>query len=504
MQGKMDFLKDKIARIANSFVFYDITEKNPVSTNSFLLLAQAINQNIYSKSNILISLQGFSQSQYISKFAKFLQYSGHTIYEFDTPTSTPFMVDEYAMKLHKLDYLFKITVDSTNSLVRVHLYNKDLKPLNSESLNNIYQIYIQNKPFNFKFSAQPLVRLDFERYVNILAGKEEILKPFVDIKPRYKTMSLLTHRNQQALKIMRKILTNYANEYRIKNRKISVKRLKIRLKLFKKTYSKLGITNVIHFDEINHMNSFFFVNNRYRFLDYHTLALVYLDFYLQEYKRAKFEVQKFKVLIPFDAPYRIKELLKQYSVQYSYFDENTYKDLLLDKSYVFAYNSQGFIANPKYSTEINNYYFFACLIWMLNSYANRNNLLNFKLEQIEQQFGRIKTITRTKKIKMYNNIALIRFCNYLAKQGNNKQFQHKIIGCWEGNRFYLFSASNEKKHQIIFYYDFEKLELKAEIRFCMSYKYKNHFSVFDWVKALKYIQKTFSNFKIFIDKKIAK
>ncbi|WP_029608932.1 MAG5620 family putative phospho-sugar mutase [Mycoplasma simbae] len=495
-------VKDKLILCNHAFVFTNKSDKDPVSLYSFLLLAQAISENIKAKSKILVSMEGFGQGQYISKIARYLQYRNHLVYTYDKHTSVPLMVDEFCVKNYNLDYVIKIVVDTRNKCVKLLILNSKLEYLSLEQYANIEQIYSSNSVFNIDFETMDLIKLDLNRLVNTLTSKEHMLKPFVNIKQRYKSMSLLSHANNFALQIMTKLVTNYNSDFKFRKRKVSLYNLEFLLNIFTKNYRNKEINNVFHFDELNTFSVHFLLKNKYKLMDIHSLALVYLDFYLEEYKRAQIDVSKFKVLIPFDAPNNIKELLLQYHVYYEYFDENTRFSVLNDKSYVFAYSKNGFIANPKYSKQINDYYFMICLVWMLNSYANRNNLFTFKYNKLIENFGSTKTTTTSCKLTNLTIDSITEFIdqfnlNNLAKSG---YFIEKI-NKWDTTLLFLFRIQTDKKHELIFYFDPSANELKITTHLRITYKYKSVYSFTDKFKITLLINKIIKDLKRFIKQK---
>ncbi|MBU4689914.1 MAG5620 family putative phospho-sugar mutase [Mycoplasma zalophidermidis] len=511
MTDKNVLKKDKLLHINNNYVFLNKTEKDPVRLCSFLLLAQAIHENIKPKSKILISLEGETRNKYLTKVAKFLQSHGHIIYEYDKHSSAPMILDEYAMKVNPLDYLLKLTINTEFKYLQVNIKDSKFDDLTPEKQSEIYEMYVNNHEFNFDWDVKPFIKLNFDKYVSELCSKNEILKPFANVKQRYKSLSLLTHKNLTSLVLMRNLLQNYANNFKTRKRSHGLKWVKVVSKLFRKSMIKRKISNIFHFGDSSKINVGLLLNNRFNFADSNTLALIYLDFYLEEYKRVKKDISDFKVMIPHSSTYAVKDLLKQYGVGWTYFDHSNYKSVLNDKNYVFAYTENNFIANPKYSPEFNNYYFFICLIWMLNSYANRNNLLSFKYNKLVESFGSIKTIKKrykldfeeTKKITNFISTAIMKD----KKNKSNLWFNFEAIDKWDHNKYFFIKLTTSKKHEVIFYYDFDSKKLCVDIIMCMVYRYKDNYSFLEqcsiaikinWIlhkfkKLLRKLRKTTKN-----------
>ncbi|UUM19174.1 hypothetical protein [Mycoplasma sp. 1018B] len=87
---------------------------------------------------------------------------------------------------------------------------------------------------------------------------------------------------------------------------------------------------------------------------------------------------------------RIIKLLNHYHVNY-YYDKHSNINF---SNLLFSYDNKkvnSFPATVKYD---NIFYFYLCLIWMLNIYKNRNNLLLFKYKQVINLYGIYKTIVK--------------------------------------------------------------------------------------------------------------
>ncbi|MCT4469447.1 MAG5620 family putative phospho-sugar mutase [Mycoplasma sp. HS2188] len=495
--------KDLLMLVNNSLIFKQKTEKKPISKSSLILLAKGINSVIEANSNILISIEGVTQNQYISKIACFLQQQGHKIYEFDKHISIPLMVDEFVVKNEPIDYLIKISISVKNKFVKVQIKDKNFENLNEKDIEEITQIYDQNPVFNIDYELQPFEQIEYKKYCDLLTSKEQILKPFLNIKQRYLSTHLLSYTVKSNSKILEKLLINNGSEdtFKTTRKAHSFKFLKFLTWFNKRRLLKRNINNIFHIDELSELNVGLLINNKYRFLNSNFLALLYLDFYLEEYKRGKVDVSQFKILIPYTANYAVKDLLSQYHIEWEYFDENTYRMYKDDKNFVFAYTENNFIPNPKYSLEFNNYYFFACLQWMLNSYVNRNNLLSFRYNKLIENFGVVKTKHEEYKLQPKNIKYISSFIRNLYNGKKDKQWaQMEVIEKWDNGKYYLFRVETIKKHEILIYYDFYKSKICVDLKMCMIYEYRSNYSFLDHSNIQFKIWKITNNLRNYVKK----
>ncbi|QBF34913.1 hypothetical protein EG856_03285 [Mycoplasmopsis phocirhinis] len=477
--------KDSLLIVNNSLIFQHKSEKNPLSKQSLVLLSSAIDTVLKPQSNILISLEGVSQNQYIKKIACFLQYQNHKIYEYDKHVSIPLMVDEFVLKNEAIDYLIKISISIQNQLIKIQIKDKNFDNLNSQTINEIKNIY-QKKPFfNFDYNSRQFEQIEYKKYLDLLTSKEQILKPFLHIKQRYLSTHLLSYTMKTNADILEKLLINNESRKTFKTlrKPHSFKFLKFLALFTKRRLLKQNIKNIFHIEANSQLKVGLLLNNKYRFLSSNFLALIYLDFYLEEYKRSKFDISQFKILIPYTANYAVKDLLNQYHIQWEYFDENTYKKYKNDRNFVFAYTENYFMPNPQYSLEFNNYYFFACLEWMLNSYVNRNNLLNYKYNKLIETFGIVKTKHEEYKLQPKNIKYIASFIRNLYSGKKDKEWAlMEVIEKWDNGKYYLFRVETIKKHEILIYYDYYKNKICVDLKMCMVYQYRSNYSFLDHFK----------------------
>lgn len=497
-------MKDLLHLYSDRLYFKNVTEKTPIKYGSLTLLAYSIDLVLNKNSKILVTILGKTQHQYIRKLSAFLQTKKHQIYTYDKPVSSSLWIDELAFKTNELDYLIKIFIDSKNQNAYIKILDKNLQSINKHLLEKIVESYNENLVFKFdSTTAQSFNNIKYQTIVKSSTSKSGILKPFIGIRQRYKSKTYLFHQNNlNSFEISKSLLTSYPSDFIAKNKSLSIKKIKTLLYFFEAYFAREKISSIIHQNEVDKIDIFLRINNKFQLINSNLLAMIYLDFYLEEYKRAHVDISKFNVLIPHSANNGVKELLSQYNVSWEYFDEATYKDLLKNPNYVFAYNENNFIANPKYSNEFNNHYFITCLIWMINSYLNRNNLLSFKHNRIIECFGQYKQVNFQHKIVVKNIDYLIEFTKEFVKNKPLKNIQNcSAILSYEDSKFYLFKLSNLKNHEIIVYYDFAADKIKVITNLCYVYKFKPVFAFFDTFKAKVLTSKIFKLIKKFLSKK---
>ncbi|TQC54079.1 hypothetical protein E1I18_00540 [Mycoplasmopsis mucosicanis] len=489
-------LKAKLYKYNINLVFKPSSKKESINQQSLMLLASMINMHIKPNSKILISLEGYTEGQYISKISRLLRQQNHQIFEYDIAQSVALTLDEYVMKQNNIDYLIKISIVGKLNNVQINLYDANLHHFSSEIIEKIHTNYELNPLLDQSIAHQNNEYINLKSYQDELCSNNKILKAFVNIKQRYKSLFYLAHNNFNALEIAKTLLDNLKNDYRFNNKKSTLFWLKFKATFLRRLFLRKEIFNLFYFDQNSQMHVGLNIKNKFKFFSNHELALLYLDFYFEEYLRAKFDISKFKVLLPYDSTLLLKNMLKQYNVHYEYFDENTQNSVLNDKSYIFAYDKNKFNGNPKFSSLLNNYYFFACLIWMLNSYTNRNNLLAYKYKKVQESFGKIKTNRFQFSVSVDQSDKLIQFTNQLNRILKSRRIKEiEIINKWNDNNFYLANIYTHKNTQFSVFYDFINQKLNISLNFYIVYEHKSVYSLSEHIKNLFLTLKIAKNFK---------
>ncbi|RMX35831.1 MAG5620 family putative phospho-sugar mutase [Mycoplasmopsis fermentans] len=456
--------------IRNDTFLFKTNNKEKIELSSILRLLQAINKTILkSNSNILLSFEGQEfYNENIQYFSSYFIKNNHNVFKYHNNFSISLILDEYAYKKASYDFLIKFKNIKNDNYITIQIFDKNFEILTSENLQKIYDYYQLNKWQNKEIVIKdPKLVNEFE-LIDELASKEQILKAFVNVKQRYKTLSYFASDNKFSQSIGTELLNNYQNKYITNNKNISLLNLKW-LTFFAASswYRENKIQNIFHFDINSNLNVCLRLNDKFKWLNSHELVLIYLDFFLEEIKRNGIDISNSYVVVPQNTTYQILELLKQYKVKYYFYDLKNINKQLKNESCLFAYIDNKFIANPRYSTEFNNYYFFICLIWMLNSYTNRNNLLSFKYNQLAERVGKIKISKKSYKYSFDKLENLIKYFSLNYKRWFTAFNAYRV---WNDHKYMLFKLINNKKHQMIFYWDDVKGKLVIEYQMCCNFE----------------------------------
>lgn len=339
--------------IRNDTFLFKTNNKEKIELSSILRLLQAINKTILkSNSNILLSFEGQEfYNENIQYFSSYFIKNNHNVFKYHNNFSISLILDEYAYKKASYDFLIKFKNIKNDNYITIQIFDKNFEILTSENLQKIYDYYQLNKWQNKEIVIKdPKLVNEFE-LIDELASKEQILKAFVNVKQRYKTLSYFASDNKFSQSIGTELLNNYQNKYITNNKNISLLNLKW-LTFFAASswYRENKIQNIFHFDINSNLNVCLRLNDKFKWLNSHELVLIYLDFFLEEIKRNGIDISNSYVVVPQNTTYQILELLKQYKVKYYFYDLKNINKQLKNESCLFAYIDNKFIANPRYST----------------------------------------------------------------------------------------------------------------------------------------------------------
>lgn len=466
--------------LCDNCLFFKPAINEQVSDFSFQILADLIAKHQLKNdlnNKILISYEGDENTYKTVNLLNFLlTKKGYTIYNFDAKFGVNISLDEIALKMHNLDLIIKIITckNDPNSKV-IYLYDSSLNYVPTHMLFNIFKEYRETNPNDYKplnyddnFKVEMLKTKDL---IDLQASKEEILKAFANVKPRYKSKNIIISNNEYANFLISKLLRNYDSDFLLKK---DSNLTKFWLWWFKKfhrqTYEHSHNQGIFHVDNLSNFSYNLFLNRKIVNLNINEIVMIYLDFLIEEIKRSKTkDINDLFVVISPNSSYKITEILRQYNVKYYYYDNRQIDRLLNDKNCLFAVSFDKINANPRYSKIPNNYFFFICLTWMLNSYTNRNNLLSFKYNKLIENFGEIVYKQKRYKFKNKNIPPLIK--NITKK---HKTFKHifeelKVFDFSSLEKYVILKLTSYKRHAVILSYCPLREELIVDFQMCSQY-----------------------------------
>ncbi|UUD34929.1 hypothetical protein NPA07_03905 [Mycoplasmopsis caviae] len=476
MQTSNSKLKDSVIAssdnllICNNGFLLKSYAGNKIELSTILRLMQAFNNSILNKHcNILLSYEGSSfDSDNFKYIASYFIQKGHIVFNYHNCLSTNLILDEFAYKKGKYDFLIKFNNIINNHYLEVKILDNNFELLNTQVQENIYNYYQNNSWENQEIKLNSPILINEFELIDELTSNEQMLKAFTNVKQRYKTLSYFAYDNDFSKRVGSELLNNYQCKFISNNKNISLSRLKW-LSFFatRSLYYKQKIQNIFHFDNNSNLSVCLRLSEKFKWLNSHELVLIYLDFFLEEIKRNGIDITNSFVIVPQNTTFQILELLKQYKVKYYYYDPNGNSKLLKSENCLFAYIENKYIANPRFSNQFNNYYFFICLIWMLNSYTNRNNLLSFKHNQLSERVGKVKIFKKSYKFQFDKIDNLLKYFSLNYKRWFVTYNAYKV---WNDNKYMLFKLINNRKHQAIFYWDDIRERLVVEYQMCSHFE----------------------------------
>lgn len=499
-------LKNHLILRENSLVFKFAKHKK-IANLSVQHLAQAIIENIKNNDTqkVLISHQGTEvKNDYFKNFNFiFLDSKNFKVFNYENAFGVDNILNEIVYRKEHFDYSIHLVFAKKNKALEIQIRDNNFQLISNELINKIYSSY-KNKILEFKTIHELKSNIiPIQKYIDLLASKDEILKAFANVKQRYKTSSLIYSDSTFSRELLSSLFTGYNNSFEVLNRrKISFLATKITMKFFPRVYlEKKHIENIFYMGAYNDLHLALWIDRHFKWVEFQTLVLIYLDFLLEEIKRTNKDISQLFVVIPQNASFRIVELLKKYKVKTYFYNNNEIDKWLSDENCLFAYLDEQAIANPRYSKHFNNYYFAICLLWMFNTYANRNNLLSFKYNQLNDRLGKFK-LKKSYIKEDYKNIeTIIKYISNTHRE-YSKVFQGiNVYRSWNGHKYMLLKLLTDKKHQVILYWDDNKQKLVVEYQLCLEYEEKANNTFFDLIKMKLAIHKMLRKSKNFVASK---
>ncbi|MEA4115615.1 hypothetical protein VBM87_02365 [Mycoplasma sp. 744] len=454
--------KINIRYVNNSFLINSLDEYSLFNTLD--KLSKLLINYFHDNKEIMISINLFNKKNiqnYVNNFVIFLS-KYFQIYQLKNVFLIANELIYFTKEKNKYNNLIHIYYDSDNSLLIV-----EFDCQSNFKLENIYNDLISDTKINNNFNnnlPSNIINLDFQTIVNDFLSSEIINNNFKNLKERYKAEIKLIVKNSK----YKEIINNLTNNYNAKINSF--------------IHNRHFVNDAIFIFEKNlNLSLSIRTNKKFLKLDKNTIILLYLNFLLEELKRNKFNLNNYSVCISNDADMRIIKLLNHYHVNY-YYDKHSNINF---SNLLFSYDNKkvnSFPATVKYD---NIFYFYLCLIWMLNIYKNRNNLLLFKYKQVINLYGIYKTIV--KKINLKNidiNIFKSKLINKLENYKKSIDFKSYIlINKLENYKFYLANIQTNENDNILLFYDYITNKINIKFNLCKEKKYQ----IFNWkLNYLKY------------------
>ncbi|TKA59273.1 hypothetical protein MBOVa_1480 [Mycoplasmopsis bovis 8790] len=449
---------------------------------------------------ILLSYQGDQKHYKTIEYIKNFPIKNFQVYVYDSRIGTDISTDEIAVKQNEIDYIVKFIFSEKSKLISISIYDgktkfyvkRNILETICESFNANHKIEIYENKLDYEAEL-----LSIDKLISIQASKEEILKAFFHVRARYKSRSLVIVNNDYLYSLFVQLFSNYDTSFKVKKSKIASQSNKQIFDLFKNFLPKLKkYQSILKIDNYSNLTADFLIDYRLKNLSKDQIVLLYLDFLVEELKRSnQVDIKKLFVIIPPNASRQVIDLIKQYKMRYYFYDSNNIESSLSDENCLFAYSFSKINANPRYSKIHNNHYFVICLVWMLNIYRNRNNLLSFKYNSLRENLGGTKIIYKSQKFefnKIKNLVSLIEN-HYLESKIFNKI---EVFNSWFDNNYAVLKLySDQDKNSLILYFDIEKSRMIFEYHMCnesakQSVPWKmQYLKTFWWVKKILKLSK---------------
>ncbi|QSF13733.1 MAG5620 family putative phospho-sugar mutase [Mycoplasma sp. Mirounga ES2805-ORL] len=493
--------KNNLIVLPRSIMLDSVDAKKDISF-SLSILAQSISKVIEPVEKILVSFQG----DIIDEKYKLILFSALSkkgkIYEYSYYESIPLVVDEYLLKKEKYNTLLKIVYDKNNFL-EISIFDSNMM-LKKELFENVKEEYLSLNEYTVPTSLET-EKINLSEYIKELASTDEMLKAFKNLRHKYKTSSLFKIDDSIGNVLMKEAINNSKNNalFYKKNKFKNPLNIKLLTKIFKTHFSNnLKVSNLFLIDKFDNINLSFLIDNKYKWLNSNELAALYLDFLLEELKRNKVDISGSFVILPQNAPLGLFELLKSYKIKQIFYDDNNFDEMIRKENCIFAYTDKSFYPNPIYSKVVNNYYFIFTIIWMLNAYKNRNNILTYKYKNHNEIFGKIITKHVNQKFNKSNLDLLIKYISNNYKNIKYSQFDLiNVYKTWNNNKLVLLKLISNNKHQLIISFDPKNNQLHFEYQLCKEYQNTISNNVFiSYIKQRFFIFKLMKGFKRFKNK----
>ncbi|WP_406616690.1 MAG5620 family putative phospho-sugar mutase [Mycoplasmopsis adleri] len=494
--------QDDIILYCNNSLILKADKKMTISDFSIQLLCELFTKYIFNNKNqkLLVSYEGNSKYYpIINGFSFYLTKNNHLVYNYDSILGVDSSLDELVCRDLKLDYCVKVISNYQDNNISVKIYDANenkKKFISGEVLKKIaeeFKTLISDKSNAIPYETTYKTELaNLELFIQEQASKRELLRAFVNVRPRYKSKNLIITNEFYSNELINNLLTNYESNFSLKKADLKTKLYLFSFKTFQhRNYFNNNYQSLIKIDEYGNLDVSCYINHKLVNMNLNEIILVYLDFLIEELKRGKsVNIKDLFVLIAPNTSYQIIELLKQYNVKYIYCNEKSYQNLINNKNCLFAYTYNKINANPRYSYLFNNYYFFIYLIWMLNTYVNRNNLLSFKYNKLKENFGNI--IYKNSRKKFDHNLiptlisALIN--NY---KKSNIYDAINVFKFWVDDTYALLKLVNtSSKHATILSYDYVNEQLIIENQLCTEYNQSDVPYFMNFHKMKSFINKT--------------
>ncbi|MGV2393354.1 UNVERIFIED_CONTAM: hypothetical protein O8I53_10585 [Campylobacter lari] len=204
--------------------------------------------------------------------------------------------------------------------------------------------------------------IDINQVIDYQASQKGILKDFAFVKSRYKSKSLMFLNNEYQTKMLGQLFENYDSDVNVLKSNHDYAKIRF-YKLFSQTfYQNKKYQSIFKIDEFANLDTYLYVNKKYRLFNEHQLILLYLDFLINELKRSGVNTKELFVIVPHNATYQVIELLKFYDIKYYYYNQKNINNHINNDKCLLYYANGYFNTNPKYSKVFNNYYFLTSLI----------------------------------------------------------------------------------------------------------------------------------------------
>lgn len=217
--------------------------------------------------------------------------------------------------------------------------------------------------------------------------------------------------------------------------------------------------------------------NPYSKLSESFLAFLLLNFLYEESRLMNKKFDNYYVVLSNDASPAFINFLEQINLKIEWYQNEKHYELLNNENCFFSYVEGKFNLNPKLNSYFDNYNFLIVFILMLNTYKNRNNLLLYKINQLQTLYGVYKNTQKHIKIKNLNFETLALKLDELRKLKNPLIEKINLIGTWNLNKFCIYKIELKHHSQIIIWFDPRKDEILIEFNLCLEYQNLNNLSL---------------------------
>lgn len=483
----------------NNHIYFSYSKKSlSLLKRSILPLINAILSvvNINNNEKIWISYESGDLSEIIINSCNIFNSKGYQTFIFDNFEQSNVSLDEYLYLEKGFNWHLRFTKYNKDKKIKIDFFNIMKQARMSQPQANSEQIvqkYLSQDGFDIEVDESILNFIPYHQTIKYVSSNKWILKAFAKIHHRYKGRVFIGTENKTSLELCASIMRQSNTDVEFVKKSINLKRFKINSWFYKPKLlaHKNKTMALIHFDKYHDINLAIRQHNSYLWLSKDELALVYFDFIFEEMKRAKLNMADLFVVVPVNASKQLFELLTQYNISYRYYQNEYVLEYIDDKKCIFIYDGKQFNADPRFSRRFNNYYFLACIIWMLNSYQNRNNLLPFKNRRLKEIFGSYKHYTIEEKVnfddikKLENFIKNYSTNGLIKKLEINKAIFHNIK---QNDKLFLFTLTLVNNHQLNFMFDEQKNKLVIENCICVEYDYKSYSFIIEKFKIKKLIK----------------